>query len=317
MIEIKQSTATLALVFYMVDSTDHVTPKTGLAPIVTLSKNGAAFAAPAGAVSEISGGFYRVAGNATDSSSLGILALKATGTAADPVAMAFAVVANIAADTFARLGAPVGASISADVAGVPSATRTNLATELGRMDAAISSSNSTAPDNASIAAIKAKTDNLPVAPASTSDIPTIPQIIGAAGGLNVATVAALEASSQILLAAPYVPTAAPVIVIDAPVAPEMVTVYLDTQEIIGEENATLKIEVSLVESLPAITSTGQFLIGQKWPMVHQSAAPGQYRIDLPRGYSFRATCSKLFAANPVGRQFDTPATGASLNLKDA
>lgn len=42
-----------------------------------------------------------------------------------------------------------------------SAVRTELATELGRIDVAVSTRNSIAPDNASVTAIKTKTDNLP------------------------------------------------------------------------------------------------------------------------------------------------------------
>jgi hypothetical protein len=51
---------------------------------------------------------------------------------------------------------------------------------LSRFDAAISSrlagASYTAPDNASVAAIKAKTDNLPAAPAAVSNIPTTNEI---------------------------------------------------------------------------------------------------------------------------------------------
>ena len=53
-----------------------------------------------------------------------------------------------------------------------SAVRTELTTELNRLDVAVSTRNATAPDNASIAAIKAKTDNLPANPAAVSDIPS-------------------------------------------------------------------------------------------------------------------------------------------------
>jgi hypothetical protein len=53
-----------------------------------------------------------------------------------------------------------------------SAVRSELTVELGRIDVPISSRNSIAPDNTSITAIKAKTDNLPVIPAAKSDIPT-------------------------------------------------------------------------------------------------------------------------------------------------
>lgn len=79
--------------FLMVDSTDHVTGKTGLTPTVTLSKNGGAFASPSGAVTEVANGWYKVAGNATDTNTLGPLILHATGTAADPVDIYFDVVA--------------------------------------------------------------------------------------------------------------------------------------------------------------------------------------------------------------------------------
>jgi len=125
--EVKQSTTTYALVFLMVDSTDHVTGKTGLTPTVTLSKNGGAFASPTGAVSEIANGWYKVAGNATDNATLGPLILHATGTAADPTDVVYTVVLDMpgvaqTGDAFARLGAPAGASVSADVAAVKSDT---------------------------------------------------------------------------------------------------------------------------------------------------------------------------------------------------
>jgi hypothetical protein len=60
---------------------------------VTLSKNGAAFASPAGAVSEIGSGWYQVAGNATDTGTLGPLLLHATATGADATDVFYEVVA--------------------------------------------------------------------------------------------------------------------------------------------------------------------------------------------------------------------------------
>ena len=89
---LKLSQTAQPLLFLMVDSVDHITGKTGLSPTVTLSKNGAAFASPAGAVTEIGSGFYKVAGNATDTGTLGPLALHATGSGADPVDDVFNVV---------------------------------------------------------------------------------------------------------------------------------------------------------------------------------------------------------------------------------
>lgn len=90
---VKQSSTAYPLVFFMVDSTDHVTGKTGLTPTVTLSKAGGSFASPSGTVSEIGSGWYQVAGNATDTGTLGALVLHATGTGADPVDQVYEVVA--------------------------------------------------------------------------------------------------------------------------------------------------------------------------------------------------------------------------------
>ena len=71
--EYKQSSTTHPFTFLLVSSTDHVTPVTGASPTVTISKDGASFASPAGAVSEIGNGWYALAGNATDRNTLGSL----------------------------------------------------------------------------------------------------------------------------------------------------------------------------------------------------------------------------------------------------
>lgn len=90
---LKQSSTAQPLVFLMIDSTGHINGKTGLTPTVTLSKSGGAFGSPSGAVSEIANGWYKVAGNATDTDTLGPLILHATGTGADPTDVEFEVVA--------------------------------------------------------------------------------------------------------------------------------------------------------------------------------------------------------------------------------
>ena len=150
----KQSSTSYPILFLMVDSTDHVTGKAGLTPTVTISKNGAAFAAPSGAITELSSGWYAIAGNATDRNTLGELLIHATGTGADPLDDRYLVVpfdpfdanalgmAYLTGDSYARLGAPAGASVSADIAAVKAETAT----------------------------IQAKTTNLPAAPASTTNI---------------------------------------------------------------------------------------------------------------------------------------------------
>jgi hypothetical protein len=113
---LKQSSTAQPLVFLMVDSTDHITPKTGLSPTVTLSKAGGSFASPAGAVTEIGNGWYKVAGNATDTATLGPLILHATGTAADPVDVLYDVVAFDPQDAV-RIGLTALPNAAADAAG--------------------------------------------------------------------------------------------------------------------------------------------------------------------------------------------------------
>ena len=96
------------------------------------------------------------------------------------------------------LGAVDANALAADAASeIAAAVRVNLATELGRVDVAISTrlatSGYTAPDNTSITAIKAKTDNLPASPAATGDIPSATTIADAVLGRSVATVQATAA----------------------------------------------------------------------------------------------------------------------------
>lgn len=86
MYDIQQNTSGTDIIFLMVSSSDHVSPVTGISPTVTLRKNQGSFASPVGTVSEISKGWYKIAGTGltTDTNTLGPLALNATGTGADP-----------------------------------------------------------------------------------------------------------------------------------------------------------------------------------------------------------------------------------------
>lgn len=135
---IKQSSTSHVLVFLLVDDTDHITGVTGLSPTVTLSKAGGAFASPAGAVTEIANGWYQVAGNATDTNTLGPLILHATGTGADPVDMLYEVVAFDPQNSV-RLGLTALPNAAADAAGgLPISDAGGLDLD-ARLDAAISS----------------------------------------------------------------------------------------------------------------------------------------------------------------------------------
>lgn len=89
-------------------------------------------------------------------------------------------------DSFARLGAPANASVSADIAAVNTKTA-NLPTDpadASDISAAFSTVNSTLTTIAGyidteVAAIKAKTDNLPASPAAVADIPSAATVAGA------------------------------------------------------------------------------------------------------------------------------------------
>lgn len=124
--KIKQATAKNVMVL-MVDAVDHITGKPGLSLTITASKDGAAFASIAPTVTERGNGWYSLALTAAHTNTLGDLALHVTGASADPMDVVLLVEAG---------------STDADVS-------TRLA-----------SASYTAPDNAGIASIHAKTDQL-------------------------------------------------------------------------------------------------------------------------------------------------------------
>ena len=88
-----QSSTQEAIVFLLIQSSDHITGLTGASPTVTISKNGGSFSSPSGAVTEIANGWYKIAGNATDTNTLGPLIVHATATSADPFDDVYEVVA--------------------------------------------------------------------------------------------------------------------------------------------------------------------------------------------------------------------------------
>src|SRR3990167_8458329 len=90
--KVKLSTAR-NLMLLMVDSTDHVTGKTGLTLTITASKNGAAFGSITPTVTERGSGWYSLALTSAHLDTLGDLALHITGAAADPADVLAEVVA--------------------------------------------------------------------------------------------------------------------------------------------------------------------------------------------------------------------------------
>jgi hypothetical protein len=79
--------------FFLASSSDHVTGLTGAAPVVTISRNGGGFAAPAGTVAAIGNGWYSLTPAAADVATDGALLLHATATGADPADVTAQVVA--------------------------------------------------------------------------------------------------------------------------------------------------------------------------------------------------------------------------------
>lgn len=132
MIKVREQASTLYPInFLMVDNTDHVTGLTGLTPVVTLSKNGGAFAGAAGAVSEISNGWYSLAGNAVDRNTLGELLVHAAVAGADPFDIQYAIVSY---DPFVDI-----ASILTDTETTIPATITIIDDELAVVDGNVDS----------------------------------------------------------------------------------------------------------------------------------------------------------------------------------
>jgi hypothetical protein len=81
-LRINKNTALNNFSFLMVDSTDHVTPKTGLTVTAERSIDGAAFAACANAVAEVGNGVYKINLAATDLNG-DVITLKFTAAGAD------------------------------------------------------------------------------------------------------------------------------------------------------------------------------------------------------------------------------------------
>lgn len=106
-------------------SSDHVSAATGKTIAITISRNGAAYGNPsAGATNatEIASGSYYVDLSTTDTGTTGPLFVLGTAASTDNVVAIYNVVNDQpqTGDAYARLGAPAGASVSADIAAVKS-----------------------------------------------------------------------------------------------------------------------------------------------------------------------------------------------------
>lgn len=102
----------------MVDSTDHVTGKTGLTLTITASKDGAAFASITPTVTELANGWYNLALTSTHTDTVGALALHIISTGADPTDIADEVVADLPGASVSSVTGNVGGNVAGSVASV-------------------------------------------------------------------------------------------------------------------------------------------------------------------------------------------------------
>jgi hypothetical protein len=102
------------ILFFMAQSGDHITGLTGVSPVVAVSKNGAAFAAPAGSVAEIGNGWYALTPSGSDVTTNGAFLLHATAAGGDPADMKAQVVAFDPYDAFPTANAVLPESYAAN-----------------------------------------------------------------------------------------------------------------------------------------------------------------------------------------------------------
>jgi hypothetical protein len=115
--------------------------------------------------------------------------------------------------------------------------------------------------------------------------------------------ALLEAAEQILLAAPYVPDAAPALIIPAPAGDESLTVvYAHTENIANAKRAGIVLSFQLQGS-PAKSER----ILETAAVTATTDADGYASITLQSGLPYRVTCRPLglnHVFTPTGETFD-------------
>ncbi len=113
MYDILYLSSTIPLEWFMVSTSDHIAGATGLTISSVILKNGTTnWVTPAGAVSELGNGWYRVAPNTTDVNTYGPIALHATATGADPFDAVIAQVKGMNPNASTVVADSVTASVS-------------------------------------------------------------------------------------------------------------------------------------------------------------------------------------------------------------
>jgi hypothetical protein len=194
---IKQSSAQ-NVAFFMVTSQDSITGLTGATVTVTISKNGAAFAAPAGTVTEIGVGWYYIGLTSADTGTLGDILIHATATGADPTDAFSQVVLDLPGATVttvtgnvngsvASVTGNVGGSVASVIGAVGSVTATVSANIVSILGSAISGT------AASIAASFSTFFNV-TGTGTVNNTPTVGSVTGNVGGNVTGSVGSVVAT---------------------------------------------------------------------------------------------------------------------------
>ncbi len=96
---LKQSVAANVMIF-LTSEIDHITGIAGVTPVITLSKNGGAFAGISPVVSDRGNGWYNIQLTTSHTDTVGDLALHITGTGADPADLVMYVMTKVPQDIF-------------------------------------------------------------------------------------------------------------------------------------------------------------------------------------------------------------------------
>lgn len=145
----------------MVDSSDHITGKTGLTLTITASKDGGAFASITPTVTDLGSGWYKLALTTTHTNTLGYLALHVTGTGADPTDISIMVVTDLPGESVSSVTGSVGSvtgavgSVTGAVGSVTGNVGGNVVGSVGSIATNGITSTSIATDAINAASVKA------------------------------------------------------------------------------------------------------------------------------------------------------------------
>lgn len=291
MLEIKQASTATPLLFLMVDSGDGKTPKTGLTPTVLVSKNGAAFAAPTGAVAEVGLGIYKLTPTAADTGTLGALVLNATAAAAYCTPMQYAVVTHTRAEVMGAIAGLNNVSLAQIVGGLNNVS-------VGQIVSAL--------NNVSLAQIEGV----------LADLGSDGLVAELLGNTELATFSEGTPGAA-LHRLTLTPANTPVIVLPNPAEDEAdCTVFIDTQEIDNTRTAGVQITMQLVGG-PTKTASGRVLaVAKGRTMTTDGAGRAQMTLErtdllVPQTRKYLVTCPAYGLAG-----VELTLTSSTFNLAD-